>query len=923
MSVQGTYVGGHGSGNSLTIANGATYTNTYSKVAIGGSDGGATTPSDNNSLTVTGAGSLLYFPAYVNGHGLFVGDPSGAQNSSGNSLTVAAGGQVILDTTPSGNHVVVGNDGHNNTITVTGSNSLLQVLSGYYFFLGNSGSNNSVTVAAGGRMTYSSMDNPGNFDVGANPGANNNSISVTGANSVLSILVADFHLGTDSTGNQMTIADGGVVSNVAAYVGYGTNSVNNTVLVTGGGSLWNVVSNIFLGFGPGANNCQMTIAAGAQVQNAKGDIGYDGASNSVAISGANSRWNMSDMLVVGDHTAGNTLTIGGGAQVSNTLGYIGYAAGSDSNSVTVSGGSVWNSSGNLYVGNGGSGNQLTISSGAQVANVNGYVGVSGGNNSVLVTDSGSSWSNSGTLFVYGNNTLIVTNGATVSAGGQLTVPGTFVVTGTGSVLAAGGNIFRSSGSAQCTVADGAKLSAVNALLQASPATYLVTDPGTVWTNSGYLWLGYGAGGGAQLIISNGAAFYDTAATIGRSLGHDNNVTVTGPGSLWYNSGTVILGTNINASSASYGNTLTVTNGATAYIGGNAIIGMANASGNAITVAGGNLTVTNAGATGTLEARYGTLNLNGGTVTVDSLLATNGASSVVNFNGGTLRPGGSTVSNGVAFTVGDGTNAATLNLQGGTHNFADGLVIAANAQVRGAATIGGSVSNNGAINPGASIGTLTILSNYTQNVGGALNVELADIGSNDVLAVGGTAQLGGTLNVTNVNGFSPALSNAFTLLTAGTVSGTFSATNLPALDPAYDWSVAYSPTSVVLQMVNGASLYALWSQSHIPDPNQRESVQNPDNDTFNNWQEYVADTDPTNGASYFCVTNIPHASPVTVHFDSSAGRLYTMQGVPNLVNGAWTNVAGVGPRLGAGGADSMADTNDPPQGPFYRMEVELP
>lgn len=97
----------------------------------------------------------------------------------------------------------------------------------------------------------------------------------------------------------------------------------------------------------------------------------------------------------------------------------------------------------------------------------------------------------------------------------------------------------------------------------------------------------------------------------------------------------------------------------------------------------------------------------------------------------------------------------------------------------------------------------------------------------------------------------------------------------------------------------------------------------DGDAFPTDGEWISNTDPTDSNSYFHVTEITHGSPVTVYFDSSAARVYVLQGASNLVEGIWTDVPGGGPRGGAGGADSMTDTNEPPQGPFYRMEVQMP
>jgi len=43
----------------------------------------------------------------------------------------------------------------------------------------------------------------------------------------------------------------------------------------------------------------------------------------------------------------------------------------------------------------------------------------------------------------------------------------------------------------------------------------------------------------------------------------------------------------------------------------------------------------------------------------------------------------------------------------------------------------------------------------------------------------------------------------------------------------------------------------------------------------NWQEYVADTDPTNIVSYFRITAISNLPPWRVYFESSANRRYTL------------------------------------------------
>jgi hypothetical protein len=92
---------------------------------------------------------------------------------------------------------------------------------------------------------------------------------------------------------------------------------------------------------------------------------------------------------------------------------------------------------------------------------------------------------------------------------------------------------------------------------------------------------------------------------------------------------------------------------------------------------------------------GTMTVHGGTVTADHVLLTNASSRMV-FNSGTLNTKDTVVSNGIAFVLGDGTNAASLHLLSGTHVFAGGLVISSNAMLTGCGTIIGPIVNHGTI-----------------------------------------------------------------------------------------------------------------------------------------------------------------------------------------------------------------------------------
>ncbi|MEI8242975.1 MAG: hypothetical protein WCI17_06880 [bacterium] len=88
-----------------------------------------------------------------------------------------------------------------------------------------------------------------------------------------------------------------------------------------------------------------------------------------------------------------------------------------------------------------------------------------------------------------------------------------------------------------------------------------------------------------------------------------------------------------------------------------------------------------------------------------------------------------------------------------------------------------------------------------------------------------------------------------------------------------------------------------------------------------WEEYVADTDPTNPASRFAIAAISNLPLAQVSFTSSPQRFYQLQWRESLTAGAWTNVNEQGPRIGAGGLDSLQDTTARSQS-IYRVEARL-
>ncbi|MCK6456605.1 MAG: dockerin type I domain-containing protein, partial [Phycisphaerae bacterium] len=145
-----------------------------------------------------------------------------------------------------------------------------------------------------------------------------------------------------------------------------------------------------------------------------------------------------------------------------------------------------------------------------------------------------------------------------------------------------------------------------------------------------------------------------------------------------------------------------------------------------------------------------------------------------------QPGGRIVASGILNVSG-----APLSLQGG--------------RLLGAGTVNGSVQNTAAVvEPGESIGTLTVNGSYAQGASGRLELEMAGVipgADYDRLAVGGSVTLGGELCVLPVAGYSPPPDQEFVILTASSVSGEFERQAGPAR-----FAVTYNPTNVTIRCI---------------------------------------------------------------------------------------------------------------------------
>ncbi|PWU11454.1 MAG: hypothetical protein C5B50_23350 [Verrucomicrobia bacterium] len=97
----------------------------------------------------------------------------------------------------------------------------------------------------------------------------------------------------------------------------------------------------------------------------------------------------------------------------------------------------------------------------------------------------------------------------------------------------------------------------------------------------------------------------------------------------------------------------------------------------------------------------------------------------------------------------------------------------------------------------------------------------------------------------------------------------------------------------------------------------------DGDGMNNWQEWIAGTNPTNTLSVLqMVSATPIATNVVVTWSSVNTRAYSLARATNLqappaFSMAWSNIAG------QAGTTSFMDTNPPAGASFYRVAVQPP
>jgi hypothetical protein len=377
--------------------------------------------------------------------------------------------------------------------------------------------------------------------------------------------------------------------------------------------------------------------------------------------------------------------------------------------------------------------------------------------------------------------LTVESSGTLTGSAAVTVTKTFTwssgtLSGTGSTTVAGGGTMNLNGTFTTETLDGRTLT-------------LGVGATATWSGTNSLSFGDGA------VFNNQGTF---------TIQNDQTINVFGATPTINNTGTFTktagVGTTVVNAAFNNGHTVSVQSGELDLLGG----GHSNA-GTFTTAARSTLGFTGTNVLGAVSG-MGAVRFSGGAADVSGTYAIGGATTVangaaVNFigavsSGAFSNAGTVTIGTGIHFAIsGDYTQTAGVtNLDGATLAASHVNVVA--GLFSGLGTIVANVSNAAVIVVGGTgtAGLLSITGNYTQTSAGSLDME---IGGNspgtqfDELAISGSATLGGTLNVSFINGFAPA-SGTWRLLTFASRTGTFAQTNI-----GNGKSVTYAATNVTV------------------------------------------------------------------------------------------------------------------------------
>ncbi len=415
------------------------------------------------------------------------------------------------------------------------------------------------------------------------------------------------------------------------------------------------------------------------------------------------------LSATGDLTINSTLT--------TTTATLGYNNGS-TGSVFLSGAGVsWQNSGSLTVGNAGAG-IISLGYLASMEAGTTYLGGAAGGSGSLEISGGATFTSNSDLYVgYGGaGSVTVTSGTLHNVNGNLAdgigSTGTATITGASSSWTNSGALrVGGGGVGALTVSDGGTVTSgsgvIGHLTSANGSSVVVTGTGSTWTSSGSIIVGNI--GASELDVLSGGAVTSSGAMIGRHS--TSTAKVSGAGSSW-NTGNLYIGGDDTDSTTPRGNGTLIVSGGGSVTSSGVRLGLNSGDSGTASVSGSGSVWNTGGANTVLSVGF-----NGtGTVSVSDNARLETAWAIIGHNASST--GSVTISNGARLTdtgslyVGnEGTGTLTV-ASGGDVTSTDGFVGTGNGS-HGTATVTGSGSSwnmAGALFVGqntGSTGTMTI------------------------------------------------------------------------------------------------------------------------------------------------------------------------------------------------------------------------
>ncbi|MDF7801031.1 autotransporter domain-containing protein [Pontiellaceae bacterium B1224] len=491
---------------------------------------------DGRSVVIDGVDAI-----WDVGQPLFVGE-----NSSGSLVKISDGATLISANASIGKSGVLNIEGpatspDGNTVVVQGSGSVWSNQNG--IVVGTFGNNNAVRILDGGKV-YSESGTIGALPVPGVGVGSENQVLVAGIDSEWN-LSGNLVVGESGAGNSLVVTNGGRVVNQIGMVGRKEGGDENYVLVSGNGSVWKNEQALYLGstesqlsntsfsnFGESGRNNSLTVEDGGVVL--VGDVDTNNLPDLGTVGG----------IVVGDTTGAAEMVVANESSVTVPNAYIGLGEGESGSVRIMDSNTVWDAE-RIFVGYHGSGNRLEILDGALVDAGNELeIGKFQSSSNNLVTVAGADTGLDVAFLTVGlsgsDNTLIITNGATVSSvvvevGGRRT-GNEAVITGVDTRLSCNGLFIGGYAASDNSmhILDGAKVSSTFAGITVSPNSAVgplgsnnlvrVSGAGSLWSIKGGLDLAAG-----ELLVEDGGELFTGDANV---MG---DVLVEDSGSMWTNS----------------------------------------------------------------------------------------------------------------------------------------------------------------------------------------------------------------------------------------------------------------------------------------------------------------------------------------------------------------------------------------------------